>query len=134
MIVFLHPAVSHVFQGPGFFGSNFFWVQGFQGTGFSGSMFFRIHVFQGPGPESGSRFQKQLFPRRNGLYCQQGINFFVEIRAHSFTVIVNFLWSHQIFNPQDEGQTFSYLFFLSLKKNFFLTSFRKWVTNTSEIQ
>ena len=28
--LFLHPAVSHVFHGPGFFGSSFFRVQAFQ--------------------------------------------------------------------------------------------------------
>ena len=37
---FPYPAVSHVFQGPGF----------------PGSRFFRVHIFQGPGPGSGSRF------------------------------------------------------------------------------
>ena len=34
---FLHPTVSHIFQGPGFLGSRFFKVQVFQGQGFSGS-------------------------------------------------------------------------------------------------
>ena len=49
-IVFLHPAVFHLYLR----------VQDFQGPGYSGSMFFRIqvfrvHVFLGPG-FSGSRF------------------------------------------------------------------------------
>ena len=44
----------HVFQGPRFLRSRFFWVQvfqspGFQDPGFSGSRFFRVLV-QGPGP------------------------------------------------------------------------------------
>ena len=49
LIIFLHLAVSHVFQGPGFSGSRIFRVQDFQGSGFSGSRFFRVQVFHGPG-------------------------------------------------------------------------------------
>ena len=64
LIIFLHPAVSHAFQGPGFLGSRFFSVQVFLGLGFSRSRFLRVQVFlfqvfQIPGPGSGSRFQKK---------------------------------------------------------------------------
>ena len=60
LIIFLHPAVSHVFQGPGFSGFRIFRVQVFHGPDFSGSRFFMVQVFQGPGFSrssfSGSRF------------------------------------------------------------------------------
>ena len=55
LIIFLHPAVSHVFQGPGFSGSRIFRVQVFQGPGFSWSRSFRVQAFQGLA-FSGSRF------------------------------------------------------------------------------
>ena len=58
LIIFPYPAVSHVFQGPGFSGSRFFRVQVIQDPGFSGSRFFRVNIFQGPGfqgPVAGSR-------------------------------------------------------------------------------
>ena len=59
-MIFLHPAVFHVFRvqvfpGPGFSSSRFFRVQVFQVPGFSGSRFFRVQVFQSPG-FSESRF------------------------------------------------------------------------------
>ena len=57
LIIFPYPAVSHVFQGPGFSGSRFFRVEVFQGPGFSGSRF-SVSRF-GPGPGSGSRYKVQ---------------------------------------------------------------------------
>ena len=69
LTIFPYPAVSHVFQGPGFSVSRFLMVevfQVFQGPDFSGSKFimvqvFRVQVFRvrvlGPGP--GSRFRVQ---------------------------------------------------------------------------
>ena len=59
LIIFLHAAVSHVFYGPGFPGSNalelgfsgsrFFRVQVCRVQVFQSPGFFRVQVFQGPG-------------------------------------------------------------------------------------
>ena len=62
-VFFLHPAVSHIFQGPALSGSWFFRVQFFQVPGFSGFRFVRVQVFQGLGQGYGSRFQKQIDAR-----------------------------------------------------------------------
>ena len=67
LIIFLHPAVSQVFQGPGFLGSRFFMVQVFQGLGFSGS---------------GSRVRAQVLEVAGQyLYCNY---LFLRLGRHTF--------------------------------------------------
>ena len=61
LIIFPQPAVSHVFQGPGFSVSRFFSVQVFQCPGSSGSRFFRFQVSQGPGFSRSRFFRVQVF-------------------------------------------------------------------------